>query len=55
MNILLCTLYSVRYLDKFDEIFNSAKYKNCLNSIKDVIKKLREEAKHKKTCMGFYK
>jgi len=41
--------------DKFDEIFNSAKYKNCLKNIKDVRKKEMDQAKIDKNSMEFYR
>jgi len=41
--------------DKFDEIFNSAKYKNCLKNIRDVRKKEMDDMKLDKTNMEHYK
>eukprot|EP00092_Neocalanus_flemingeri_P030577 GFUD01033198.1.p1 GENE.GFUD01033198.1~~GFUD01033198.1.p1 ORF type:complete len:1313 (+),score=556.33 GFUD01033198.1:149-4087(+) len=41
--------------DKFDEIFNSAKYKNCLKNIKDVRKGEMEKVKIDKNNMEHYK
>merc|ERR1711892_1527439 len=41
--------------DKFDEIFNSAKYKNCLKNIKDVRKNEMEKMKIDKNNMQHYK
>jgi len=41
--------------DKFDEIFNSAKYKNCLKNIKDVRKGEMEKTKIDKNNMEHYK
>lgn len=41
--------------DKFDEIFNSAKYKNCLKNIKDVRKVEMDKTKIDKNNMEHYK
>lgn len=41
--------------DKFDEIFNSAKYKNCLKNIRDVRKVEMDKMKIDKTNMEHYK
>jgi len=41
--------------DKFDEIFNSAKYKNCLKNIRDVRKQEMDKMKLDKTNMEHYK
>jgi len=41
--------------DKFDEIFNSAKYKNCLKNIKDVRKTEMDKLKLDKNNMEHYK
>jgi len=41
--------------DKFDEIFNSAKYKNCLKNIKDVRTGEMEKTKIDKNNMEHYK
>merc|ERR1712200_349896 len=41
--------------DKFDEIFDSAKYKNCLNNIKEVRKANMENAKTMDMNVKHYK
>ena len=43
------------FLDKFDEIFNSAKYKNCLKHIKDVRKLEMDKAKMDKNSADHYR
>ena len=41
--------------ERFDEIFNSVKYKNCLKMVKDVRKKEMDEAKLEKNNALHYK
>jgi len=44
-----------RVKDRFDEIFNSAKYQKCLKNIKDVRKKEMDKAKLEKNDMEHFK
>jgi DNA repair protein RAD50 len=41
--------------DKFDEIFDSAKYKNCLNNIRDVRKAEKENLKMEGLNMNHFR
>ena len=47
--------FNAQVKDKFDEIFASVKYKDCLKKLKDIRKKHMDDQRVDKSTLGFLK